>query len=60
MGICLIQELKKKRADSELSQEKIARMLKVSLRTYQRWEKKETIPKSELMKEHIKKILEIL
>lgn len=59
MALCLAQQLMKIRADKGLSQEHIARLIGISLRTLQRWEKKGNKP-SPMARERIKKVLEVL
>jgi len=59
MALCLVQQLIKIRKDKKVSQEHVARLLGVSLRTLQRWENKTTEP-SPMAKDRIKKVLEVL
>ena len=59
MALCLAQQLKHRREERKLSQEHVARMVGISLRTLQRWEKKGNKP-SPMAQERIKKVLEVL
>jgi len=59
MPLCLAQQLLKVRVEKGITQEDAARMIGVSLRTVQRWEKKGNKP-SPMARERIKKVLEVL
>ena len=59
MALCLAQQLKQRREEKKISQERVAQMVGISLRTLQRWEKKGNKP-SPMARERIKKVLEVL
>ena len=59
MTLCVAQRLLQIRREKGLSQEDIARLIGVRLRTVQRWEKKSFKP-SRLAEEKIRKFLEAL
>lgn len=59
MSLCLAQQLNQKRKEKKLSQEEVARMVGISLRTLQRWEKKGNKP-SPMARERIKKVLKVM